>query len=145
MPISKNKDRPLTQKQQAFVDNWDGDGVEACRKAGYKPDNDSALSVVNNRLLKNVKICKAIDAKKAAAALPCIMNRQQRQKVLTEMINDPKLSAKDKRGAIDILNKMDGEYIQKVEMSGQLDTTQRVTIYVPHNNREVSKDDKQED
>jgi hypothetical protein len=55
---------------------------------------------------------------------PKVMNAQKRREKLTELAesDDPNVSMK----AIDLLNKMDGEYIQKVEA----DVRQEFTINV---------------
>jgi Spy/CpxP family protein refolding chaperone len=46
---------------------------------------------------------------------PKIMSAQKRKEWLTEVINDPDIDINARLKASDQLNKMDGEYVQKVE------------------------------
>ena len=48
------------------------------------------------------------------------MNAIQRKEWLTEVIQSSCEETKDKLKAVDILNRMDSAYVEKVEMSGQL-------------------------
>ena len=50
-----------------------------------------------------------------ALANPAIMSAQKRLEWLTGVINSGEESTGDKLRAIDIMNKMQGEYVQKVE------------------------------
>ena len=49
-----------------------------------------------------------------------IMTARERQEYLTKLINSDDVKVSDKLKALDILNKMTGEYIQKVEVNGEL-------------------------
>jgi len=48
---------PRTYKQRRFVELYDGNGVDACRKAGYKGTNHTLEQVAyeNLRLLQQLK------------------------------------------------------------------------------------------
>ena len=50
------------------------------------------------------------------------MTAKERQEYLTKLINTADVKVSDKLKALDILNKMTGEYIQKVEVNGELKT-----------------------
>ena len=50
------------------------------------------------------------------------MTAKERQEYLTKLINAADVKVSDKLKALDILNKMTGEYIQKVEVNGELKT-----------------------
>ena len=50
------------------------------------------------------------------------MTARERQEYLTKLINSDDVKVSDKLKALDILNKMTGEYIQKVEVNGELKT-----------------------
>ena len=54
--MDKNK---LTTKQQRFVDFYDGNATEACRKAGYK-GNEKTLAQVGAENLRKPYIIRAI-------------------------------------------------------------------------------------
>ena len=59
------KGEKLTLKQQAFVAEYlkCGNATEAARRAGYQCKSDHAFEVQGNRLLRNVEVLRAIDAK----------------------------------------------------------------------------------
>ena len=48
------------------------------------------------------------------------MTAKERQEYLTKLINSEDVKVSDKLKALDILNKMTGEYIQKVEVNGDI-------------------------
>lgn len=54
-----------------------------------------------------------LEANKSSA----IMTSEERKIWLTSLINDPKVKDTDRLKALDILNKMNGEYIYKSEVS----------------------------
>lgn len=49
-----------------------------------------------------------------------IMSAKQRKEWLTKVIRDVEEETKDKLKAVDILNRMEGSYIEKVDLNGQL-------------------------
>ena len=50
------------------------------------------------------------------------MTAIERREFLTSMIKDGAVKDTDRLKALDILNKMDGEYTQKVEVNGNVNT-----------------------
>ena len=58
-----------------------------------------------------------------AAASPLILDRQSRMIILTEIATNEELFPKARMQAIDILNKMDGDYTKKIEVVGNLGET----------------------
>ena len=48
-------------------------------------------------------------------ALSAVLSRQGRMLILTDIAEDEDLPPKNRMQAIDLLNKMDGEYVKKVE------------------------------
>ena len=52
---------------------------------------------------------------KNASASPLILDRQGRMLILTDMANNEQLTPKARLQAIDILNKMCGDYTQRIE------------------------------
>lgn len=50
------------------------------------------------------------------------MTAKERQEYLTKLINSDDVKVSDKLKALDILNKMTGEYTQKVEVNGEIKT-----------------------
>lgn len=68
----------------------------------------------------------------AYAAGGAVMERNEKRKLLALMARDENLTARERQAAIDIDNKMQGEYVQKIEA----DVNSEVTI-----NIELSDDD----
>lgn len=54
------------------------------------------------------------------SASDTIMSAKERKEWLTKVINSMNEETKDKLKAIDLLNKMDGEYIEKVQVGGEI-------------------------
>lgn len=78
----------------------------------WKPetvDNKACLLAHENEILERCEELKNISASDA------ILSRQGRMKILTEIATDKSQLPKPRMQAIDILNKMDGEYVKKIE------------------------------
>jgi phage terminase small subunit len=107
----------LTPKQEKFAKAIAYEGMrntDAYRSA-YNVENmsDNAVYVEACKLAQNPKIAQRIKEIAAELDSPKIMNATKRREKLTELTEseDPNVVMK----AIDLLNKMDGEYIQKIE------------------------------
>lgn len=111
----------MTHRQELFIQEYikTGNATHSAITAGYS--KKTAYSI-GQRLLKNVDIKEAIDRLSKNIAINNIMTAKERQEFLTRLIlnNDVKIS--DKLKAVDLLNKMTGEYIQKVEVNGNVKT-----------------------
>lgn len=61
------EDRPLTQKQRRFVEEYlvTGNGTESCRRAGYSQKSDGCLRVQATENLAKPNVKQAIDRKRA--------------------------------------------------------------------------------
>lgn len=107
----------LTAKQEKFAQAIaleDMNQADAYRSAyNTSKMNDETIWVKASELAKNDKVSVRIAELREQAMTPKVMNAQQRREKLTVLANDddPNVAMK----AIDLLNKMDGEYIQKVE------------------------------
>ena len=66
-------------------------------------------------LEKDYKITTRIDELRKEARSERIINTIQKKELLTEWIYDADTSKTDRLKALDILNKMDGEYTEKIE------------------------------
>jgi len=106
----------LNAMQRKFVEAYTGNATEAARIAGYKEPQSQG-----SRLLKNVEIQKALKERSNKANRVIkkhIMNREQRQAFLTEVVANQENEMKDRLKACDQLSKIDGDYINKVEVTG---------------------------
>lgn len=118
----------LTPKQEQFVKNIvleQMNYTEAYRNA-YNAENmsDKTISEKASRLKDQDKVRARIKELSAEIASPKIMTVQQRAEKLTEFAQseDQNIAMK----AIDLLNKMTGEYIQKVV--ADVDTSYNIKI-----------------
>ena len=118
----------LTAQQEKFAQAIaleDMSQADAYRSAyNTSKMTDEVICVKASELANSGKVSVRIAELRKQAMTPKVMNAQKRREKLTELAesDDPNVSMK----AIDLLNKMDGEYIQKVEA----DVRQEFTINV---------------
>ena len=126
----------LTTKQEKFIQNIvKGMSQRDAYKDAYdcKSMSDNAIDREASLLMKNPKVAQRHKELVDAIAKPTIMTAQERleyltgvvkgingEKVIIEVDGQPKeitapASIKNKLSAIDIMNKMQGEYVTKVE------------------------------
>lgn len=109
----------LTSQQEEFAKAiaLDGKSQYDAFKTAYKCDNWTDKSIYEKASFlanKNVKIKSRIAELRKETDTPRIMSAQKRKEKLTEIANDsPDMNEVMK--AIDLLNKMDGEYTTKIE------------------------------
>lgn len=107
----------LTAKQEKFVQSivLDNMNLSDAYRSAYNADkmSDKTVNEKASLLAGEDKIRTRILELRQQAMTPKVMNAQKRREKLTELANDedPNVAMK----AIDLLNKMDGEYVQKVE------------------------------
>lgn len=111
----------MTHRQELFIQEYikTGNATNSAIKAGY---SKKTARSIGQRLLTNVDIKKKINELSQKIACNSIMTAKERQEYLTKLINAADVKVSDKLKALDILNKMTGEYIQKVEVNGELKT-----------------------
>ncbi len=111
--------KKLNPRQKAFCEFYvaSGNATESAIKAGYS-ENYSSRRI--HKMLENVGVKKYIEELSKKAQSKRIMSAIERKEWLTRLIYTPNQMIKDKLKAIDILNKMDGEYTEKVEVSGKV-------------------------
>lgn len=111
----------LNARQKAFCEFYvaSGNATEAAIKAGYK---EKYAGVNADKLLKNTNIQKYIEELQEKAKGNRIMTAIERREFLTKMILKEETKDTDRLKAVDILNKMDGEYTQKVEVNGNINS-----------------------
>jgi phage terminase, small subunit len=111
----------LNARQKAFCEYYvaSGNATDAAIKAGYKEKNARFIGSEN---LTKANIKKYIEELQEKAKGNRIMTAIERREFLTSMIKDGVVKDTDRLKALDILNKMDGEYTQKLEVKGELKT-----------------------
>lgn len=107
----------LTAKQEQFVQNIiTGMSQADAYRSAYSCKNmsDNAIYVNASKLANDAKVALRLSELRNELAKPSIMTAQKRLEWLTEVINgEDDINAKLK--AVDIMNKMQGEYVTKVE------------------------------
>lgn len=119
--------RPLTPKQKLFVQYYCGNATDAARKAGYKGD-EGVLSVVGFDNLRNPRIAKAIQSRQEKVSRPHIMSREERQAFWTEVLKSPEADMKDRLKASELLGKSEGDFLDRVKLSGDVAEPVRFVI-----------------
>ena len=118
----------LTTKQEQFAQNIISgmSQADAYRSAyAVKKMTDKTVWESASKLLATPKVSARVAELRERMASESIMTAKQRLEFLTNVINgDDDINAKLK--AIDIMNKMQGEYVQKVEA----DVKNEVTINI---------------
>lgn len=111
----------LNARQKAFCEFYvaSGNATDAAIKAGYKEKNARFIGSEN---LTKANIKKYIEELQEKTKGNRIMTAIERREFLTSMIKDGAVKDTDRLKALDILNKMDGEYTQKVEVNGNINS-----------------------
>jgi phage terminase small subunit len=123
----------LSSVQQAFCQEYvnnGSNGTQAYMKAYKTCKKESTAMASASRLLRNVKVKEYIDELQQELKSKAIMTAEERMEWLTKVIKgeikhtsydgngnsyESEAYINDKMKAIDILNKMDGNYTTKVE------------------------------
>lgn len=108
----------LTAKQEAFVQNIiQGMSQADAYRSAYstKRMSDNAVYREASLLVASPKVAQRLTELRNELAKPSIMTAQQRLEWLTDLVNDTVTPTDSKLRALDIMNKMTGEYTQKIE------------------------------
>lgn len=108
----------LNGQQEKFAQNIVAGMTQRDAYRDAYPDgtyNNNSLSVRACELMKAPGMAERIQELQAAASMGSVMQREQRMELLTRMANDDELHPKYRMQAVDLLNKMCGEYTKKVE------------------------------
>ena len=103
----------LTARQRAFVDAYSGNATQAAIVAGYSTRTARAIGREN---LTKPDIVKAIQEREEARRNVLIMNREERMALLTMIARNANEGTKERIRAVDVLNKMSGEYLEHMEV-----------------------------
>lgn len=119
----------LTPKQEKFVQGIiEGKSQADAYRAAYacKNMNDKTIHEAASRLMADSKVSARVQELRSQITSEKIMSAQKRLEWLTELVGDIETDVNAKLKAIDIMNKMQGEYTQKIEA----DVKSEVTINV---------------
>lgn len=121
----------LTAKQEAFVQNiLQGMNQADAYRSAYPNQkmSDKTIWESASKLMSNPKVTARLTELRDKLAKPSIMNAQKRLEWLTQVILNEEESTSDKLRAIDLMNKMDGEYVQKIAAEVQTETTINIEL-----------------
>lgn len=110
-------DNKLTDKQQRFVEAYDGNATQAAIAAGY---SEKSAEKLGHDLLKIPKVVAAIQKRQNKAVRPLIANREARQKFWTETMLDPEAKMPDRLKASELLGKSEGDFLDRIQHSGNV-------------------------
>lgn len=117
--IRKDGVPPMTERQKKFAEYYAqcGNAAQSAIQAGYskKYANTNA-----SKLLQNTTITEYIKQLTEDAQTARIMTACERQALLSDIAKDKQNELSDRIRAIDTLNKMTGEYTQKVSIDGDV-------------------------
>lgn len=125
----------LTAKQEKFVQGIiEGKSQAEAYRSAYNTKKMADKTIWENasRLMADSKVAARVNELRSQMMAASIMSAKGRLEWLTNLINNAEEGTNEKLKAIDIMNKMQGEYVQKVEA----DVKSEVTI-----NIELSDDD----
>ena len=109
----------LTPKHEQFAKAiaLDGMNYSDAYRSAYNTERmtDKTINEKASLLKDDGKIRARIAELRKEIDTPRIMSAQKRKEWLTEIINDPDVDINARLKASDQLNRMDGEYVQKVE------------------------------
>lgn len=109
----------LTQKQQRFIEYYDGNGTEAARKAGYV-GSDIVLAQVASENLRKPYIKTALENRNKTAMADVIANRTNRQEFWSGIMWDTDQDIKDRLKASELLGRSEGDFIDRKEKGNDL-------------------------
>ncbi len=115
----------LNERQKKFAEYYAqcGNAAESALKAGYSKGYATHRTT---EMLRNVEIAEYIKELTEKVQDARIMTAKERQITLSDIAKEVENAPTDRIKAIDVLNKMTGEYLIKVE--ADVDTSLEITI-----------------
>ena len=121
----------LTPKQEKFVQGIiEGMSQADAYRSAYSTKNMADKTVWENasRLMADSKVKARVTELRDQIVSDSIMSAQKRLEWLTKVIQNDEESTGDKLRAIDLMNKMQGEYVQKIAAEVQTETTINIEL-----------------
>lgn len=109
----------LTPRQKAFAELYDGNAKQTAIKVGY---SEKTAYSQGQRLLKNVEVMKAVQAREERESSKRIATRQERQEFWSDVMGDGEAEMKDRLKASELLGKSECDFTEKVQHSGGVET-----------------------
>lgn len=121
----------LTPKQEVFAQKIvEGMSQADAYRSAYSTKNTSDKTIWENasRLMADSKVKARVQELRDKIATKSIMTAQERMEWLTRLIYNDEEGTSEKLKAIDLLNKMDGEYVQKIAAEVKSETTINIEL-----------------
>lgn len=126
----------LTEKQQRFVEAFvgaaKGNASEAARLAGYRSTSAQGFARIGEENRRKPEIRRAIEEASVVIRSDAIATREERQRFLSDIMRSVDVDPKDRIKACEVLGKMQGDFVEKQEIS----LTSTVRTYIPSNGRD---------
>lgn len=116
MSDGKHPRNGLTKRQELFVANYNGNGVESARLSGYEGD-ENTLAVQASRLLRMDKIITAIKARESKEVRKGIKSRQDLQEMWCRICDDESVSMSDRLAASALMARSEAMFTERVEVN----------------------------
>lgn len=110
----------LTPKQEAFVQNIiQGMSQADAYRSAYATNrmSDKTIHEAASRLMSDSKVSARVKELREQLTKSTIMSAQERLEWLTTVVKDERVNIQARLSASDQMNKMQGEYVQKIEGS----------------------------
>lgn len=121
----------LTPKQEKFVQGIiEGKSQADAYRSAYSTKNmtDKSIWELSSRLMNDVKVQSRVNELRGKVMKSTIMSAQERMEWLTDLIKNTNEGTTDRLRAIDIINKMTGEYVTKIDADVKNDITINVEL-----------------
>ena len=114
-------EKKLTQKEIMFCENYItcGNATQAAIKAGYK---GKSVRMTACEKLTKPNIQEYINSLRKESKNKAILTYNDKRRLLSNIILNENFKILERLKALDILNKMDGAYTNKVEVMGEIKT-----------------------
>ncbi|MBF0260067.1 MAG: terminase small subunit [Desulfamplus sp.] len=121
---NKSSSKALSKRQLKFIDLYDGNAEQTAIKAGYSVKYAKRAGIRN---LKNDTLRHLLEEKRQAEIKPEVMNRIQRQVFWSDIIRDESLSIRDRLRASELLGRSEGDFLERMDLSGETTTKIKIT------------------
>ena len=111
---SNGKKDKLSQRQQRFVDYYEGNCREAARKAGYKSPRRRGYE-----LMQMPKVQEAVKQRENKERRPHIADRKRRQEFWTQVMENEDEDMRNRLKASENLAKSEADFVERREHTGK--------------------------
>ena len=121
----------LTPKQEKFVQGIiEGKSQADAYRSAYNTKNmtDKTIREEASRLMSDPNVSTTVKELRNQVKASTIMSAQERMEWLTDLIKNTEEGTTDRLRAIDIINKMTGEYVTKIDADVRNDITINVEL-----------------